>query len=453
MKLNVIAAALLLSLGGCGVVYHSPSIDSFSDGPVKVRVAPVTPDNVLIANQSGYTPRQLPAAFFQTAGSVSAIRQAGADLPDPVYDPEAKPAALESRLPPAAVSRPYAIGVSDVLLLATPQVGSTIEQLTGLLAAQNSRQGYTVQDDGAIAIPNVGRVQVAGLTVEEAEAELFQRLVEAQIDPTFSLEIAEFNSKKVSIGGAVAAPTIAPVTLSPLYLDEALAAAGGITVADQDYASVRIYRDGTLYQIPLTELYSRTGLNRILLQDGDSIFVDTEYELELAQAFFEQQIALTNFSQTSRTQALNELQAEFTVRRTALEDARQNFLTRLELGAEKRDYVYLAGEVTKQGRVPMPFGQKASLADMLYENGGTPLATADARKLYVLRGSPDPRDFGALTAWQLDTTDAANLMLATRFEMRPNDVIFAAEQPITKWNRVIQQIVPSLLNTTVSAVQ
>lgn len=129
-----------------------------------------------------------------------------------------------------------------------------------MLAAQNRRQGYTVQDDGAIAIPDVGRVMVAGLTLEEAEAALFQRLLSAQIDPSFSLEIAEFNSKRVSIGGAVGTPTIAPITLTDLTLDAAIALAGGIQTPDLDYASIRLYRDGALYQIPLNDYLSRGEL-------------------------------------------------------------------------------------------------------------------------------------------------------------------------------------------------
>ncbi|WP_417723219.1 hypothetical protein [Salipiger sp.] len=43
-------------------------------------------------------------------------------------------------------------------------------------------------------------------------------------------------------------------------------------------------------------------------------------------------------------------------------------------------------------------------------------------------------------------------MLATRLELRPNDVIFVAEQPVTRWGRVIQQITPSLITTTAAAV-
>ncbi|WP_417718665.1 polysaccharide biosynthesis/export family protein [Salipiger sp.] len=448
---TLLAALTLVAATGCGAIYHSPSVNPLKDGDTKVRVVKLTPESVLVANRSTYRPKQLPAVFFQTAGMGSGLRGAGA-TPSPVFDQTFKPNALESRIPPAVPQGPYRIGVGDVVLLATPQVGSTVEQLTGLLAASNSRQGYTVQDDGSIAIPNVGRVQVSGMTLEEAEDRLFQRLVENQIDPTFSLEIAEFNSKKVSIGGAVARPAVAPVTLTPLYLDEALAAAGGITVEDQDYASIRIYRDGTLYQIPLKDFYSSRSLPKIQLVDGDSVFVDTEYELDLAQAYFEEQIRISEFRQTARIAALNELNSEVNIRRGALSEERDNYMTRLELDSVDRDYVYLAGEVKAQARYPLPFGKTATLADALYSNGGVLTQTGDVREIYVLRGSADPREFSAVTALQLDGRDASNFMLATRLELRPNDVIFVAEQPVTRWGRVIQQITPSLITTTAAAV-
>ncbi|MCX8227438.1 MAG: polysaccharide biosynthesis/export family protein, partial [Sulfitobacter sp.] len=218
-------AVLGLSLAGCGVVYRSPSVVEGAAGGANVRVLDLNPETVVQANRSPYTPQTLPAFFSQTAGSGSGLRGAGA-LPVPPVQSESRPAALEMRLPPAADPGPYEIGIGDVVLLATPRTGSSVEQLSGLLAAQNSRQGYTVQDDGSINIPDVGRVRISGLTIEDAEAALFQRLVENQIDPTFSLEISEFNSRKISIGGAVAAPTVVPVTLTPLFLEEALAAAG-----------------------------------------------------------------------------------------------------------------------------------------------------------------------------------------------------------------------------------
>lgn len=403
----------------------------------------ITAENAILANRADYTPRSLPAVFSQYAGGGS-LRGAGA-LPEPVFERERNPGQLDVRLPPAVNPGPYRIGVGDVLLLATQQAGSTVEELTGLLAAQNRRQGYTVQDDGVIAIPDVGRVALAGLTLEEAEAELFRRLVENQIDPTFSLEISEFKSKKVSIGGAVSQPAIAPITLTPLYLDEALAAAGGVTAADLDYASVRIYRAGTLYQIPLTELFASNGLRRVQLIDGDSVFVDTAYDLEQAQSYFAEQIQLAQFKQSSRQAALNELNTEVNIRRASLEEQRRNFDRQFEYGGVERDYVYLTGEVRRPSRFALPFGHSANLADALFDAGGGLSTTfADIRQIYVLRGSTDPREFSGVTAWQLNAANAANLLMATRFELRPNDVIFVSEQPITRWNRTISQFLPTL---------
>ncbi|WP_386625039.1 polysaccharide biosynthesis/export family protein [Sulfitobacter geojensis] len=227
-----IAASILFFLASCGSVYVSPKVDA-RDG--KVRVLPVNAETVLVANRAKYNPKQLLAVFFQNAGGAGSVRGAGA-VPPTSQSEQQRPAAMTLRIPPNAAAGPYRIGVGDVLLLATKSGGSTVEELSGLLAAQNSRQGYTVQDDGAIAIPDVGRVNLDGLTLEEAEAQLFQSLVQSQIDPTFSLEIAEFNSKRVSLGGAVSNPTVAPITLTPLYLDEALAAAGGISTRDLEFA-------------------------------------------------------------------------------------------------------------------------------------------------------------------------------------------------------------------------
>lgn len=442
----LVTLCLAVLLASCGGIYTSPRVtDGVADG-TRVRVVDLNAESVRLANQSPYTPRGLPGVFSATAGSGSGMRGAGA-VPEPPYSAEARPGRLALRPPPPVNPGPYRIGVGDVLLLATPQASTSVEELTGLLAAQNRRQGYTVQDDGSIAIPDVGRIRLSGLTLEEAEDQVFQRLVANNIDPTFSLEIAEFKSRAVTIGGAVLAPTNVPLTLMPLTLDAALAAAGGISAPDLDYASIRIYRDGTLYQIPVNDLYSQAGLQRTRLLDGDSIFVDTQYDLAQAQAYFDQQIRLTEYRQNVRANALRELEAEIAIRRGNLSEARENFRTREEFGATARDYVYLTGEVGLQSRFTLPYEQRASLADALYSQGeGIPTNTGDLSQVYVLRASDDPREFGAVTAWRLDARNAANLVLASQMELRPNDIVFVAEQPVTRWNRVVQQITPQLIS-------
>ncbi|QYX57394.1 polysaccharide biosynthesis/export family protein [Roseovarius sp. SCSIO 43702] len=437
---KTIFAALAFLLSGCGVAYISPDVRA---NDPNVQVIEMDAASVAAANRSSYSPKTVPAAFFRNAGGAGSLRGVGA-TPDPAVDRQVKPSSLPMRLPPDAPQQPYTIGVGDVILLSTPQTGSTVEELSGLLKAQNSRQGYTVQDDGAIAVPDVGRINLAGLTLEEAEARVFEKLIENQIDPSFSIEIAEFNSKRVTVGGAVGNPAVVPITLTSLTLEEALAAAGGIATDDEDYASIRLYRDGTLYEVPLTEYFKRPQVQKTRLAAGDSIFVDTEFDLDNAQAYFTEQITLAQFRQDARVQALNEMNSAMNLRRAALEEERTNFATRLELDAVDRDYVYLAGEVNKPSRFALPFGQTASLADALFSEGGSSNREANPTQVYVLRGEEGS---SRITAYNLNYRQAANLILATKFELRPNDVIFIAEQPITRWNRVVQQLVPSLITS------
>jgi polysaccharide biosynthesis/export protein len=434
--------ALMLALAGCGGIYNSPGVVAEQTAAGAVRVVPIDADSIANANAAPYRPRTLPAIFARSAGTGGGLRGAGA-LPEPANDPQTRPAALPTHLPPPHQPGPYRIGVGDLVVLATPSAGTTVSELAGLLAAQNRRQGYTVQDDGAITIPEVGRVRLSGLTLEEAEAEVFQALVGRQMDPTFSIEIAEFNSQSIALGGAVRSPKAVPVTLQPLTLAHAITEAGGLAVEDTAYASIRLYRDGTIYQVPVTAYLGDTAIQRLSLKDGDSVFVDTAYDLDKAERYFAEQIQLAGFRQSARSAALDQLQAEVALRRDELAEQRANYRARVDLDAVERDYVYVAGEVGVQNRFTLPFERSASLADALFDNTrGVPNRTGTISELYVLRASADG---SGVTAWHLNALNAANLVLATSFELRPNDVIFVAEQPVTALDRLVSQIAPSLV--------
>lgn len=431
------AALLALSVSACGVTYNSPAVIEQSQDEI-VTVIEMTPNAIRAANATPYVPRGLPAAFYATAGTGNVAGAGG--VPAPPFLPDEQRRALEYRPLPDVTPGAYRIGVGDVLLLATRSGANTVEQLSGLLAATNQRQGYTVRDDGAIAIPEVGAVNVQGLTVEEAEQVVFQTLVENQIDPTFSLEVSEFNSQRVAVGGAVRNPALVPINLNPLTLGDAVVAAGDINVRDREFASIRIYRDGTLYQIPLEIYLENQALQQKVLLGGDAVFVDTSYDLDRALEFYEARIDVISLRTSVRTQALTALVSEINLRRNELEEQRSNFERREELGAEKRDYVYLTGEVTKQNRVALPYNQQATLADVLYGEGGFDNTTGDPTNIYVLRGS-----HSGVVAYHLNARNAAKFVLTTHFQMRPSDVIFIEEQPVTKWNRSIRQVLPQLI--------
>lgn len=446
----VSAAVAVLALSACGSAYISSDVSEIA-GEDGVQVVELSPAVVAYANATPFEPQSLPVAFSRIAGG-GTVGAGSGSLPDPVFDPQARPGALEVRVPPNANPGPYRIGVGDVLILATPRGEVTAEELAGLVAAQNQRQGYTVQDDGDIAIPDVGRIMIANMTLAEAEDAIFDRLIEARIDPSFSLEVAEFNSQRISVGGAVRNPGVVPVGMTPVYLDEVVATAGGLAYEADDFAVIRIYRDGELYQIPADELYSDSGYQRLRLVDGDSVFVDTAYDFEQAQAYFEEVIRRAEYTRSARADAINQLETEVSIRRGALEESRQNFRDRVEFGAEGGDYAYIAGEVREPGRFALPFENRATLADALFDAGGWRESTGNPAHIYLMRAVADPTADHAVTAYRLDGSNAINLVMATQMELRPGDVVFVAEQPITRWSRVVDQITPSVINLGRAAV-
>ncbi|MDO6590386.1 sugar transporter [Loktanella sp. D2R18] len=423
----------VLVLQGCGAAYVSPKVQA-EDGVVTV--VPLTAQAIETANQSPYSPRAIPAAFTQQIAANASNGVQGMGVL-PVLGDAPQPRQLATRIPPQVDPEPYKIGIGDIVRLTTqPETNRDTSS-----APPDEKATYTVQDDGMISIPAVGRVMLLDLTLAQAEARLFESFVSARIDPTFSLEMAEFHAQSVVIGGAVAAPVSIPITLTPIYLDEAISRAGGVAVSDGTDVSIRIYRGGSLYQLLLSEYLTTPEFHKIRLLGGDSIYIDTEFSLERAQVYFEQQITLAQTRNQARAQAVAALTAELNQRRATLAVRRTNFQDQLALDAVARDDVYLTGEVIAPGRFTLPFGREATLADALFSEGGFTSQTANPAQIYVLRAGYD----GAVTAWQLDARNVANLVLATQMNLRPNDIIFIAEQPVTRWHRVVQQMVPSLI--------
>ena len=459
------AALALTGLGGCGVFYTSPSVSegtglSSGEGALDVSVVALTYESAAAANLTPYVPSRLPLGFQPDAiGKIIAkstsVPRLGA-LPAPPSRPSARPGFIPDNMPPLTAPEPYLIGVADVLLLSVNSANASIEQIPGLISAQSKRQGFVVQDDGAIAIPDAGRINVAGLTMQDAEAVIFQALVSAGIDPAFSLEIAEFNSKRVSVGGEVRSPALVPITLKPLYLHEAVNSAGGLNVGDARVAKIQIFRDGTTYQVSASRFQTDPAVRQITMRDGDSVYVTSDFQEERARARFQEQISLLQVRQNQLNAAAQnaQIQAQTTnLELSKLEAERKAFLDRLELGAVKRDYAYLAGEVGTPRRVELPFENKAVLADVLFSENprGLNINFADYGEIYVLRRSTNPEEFSRVTAYHLDAENAANLALAGAMEIHAGDVVFVAEQPVTAWNRALTQLFPTLLFTAANA--
>ena len=406
-----------------------------------VEIVPLTYETVVGANLDPYLPPRLPAAFQSSAvgqGYVGTAAMPGVTMSTARNLP--RPGFAADTLPSAGKPERYRIGVGDVLLLAVSPQGTSVAGLPALISAQSKRAGYTVQDDGSIAVPDAGRIRVAGMTLRDAEGTIFKALIAAGIDPTFSLEVAEFHSQRVAVGGMVGGPILAPITLRPLNLNEALNLAGGITATDPSVTTIQIYRDGKTYHIGLVRYRSDPALGQLLLRDGDSIYVGPPYREAEGQANFEEQLALRDeeLDRQRRAEA-----------RQLLAEDRALFEQRLKHGAVEQPYAFLTGEVRTTTQVPLPFERTMSLANLLFNKaaGGINMKFADYGQIYVLRRETDPQKSGGLTAYHLDAENAANLAVATEFQIHANDIVFVAAQPVTTWNRVFSQITPQFFLT------
>jgi polysaccharide biosynthesis/export protein len=424
----VLSLYFIHTLSGCGIVYKSSIVND--DGSGNIRVVILTPDTVLEANNSPYEPLQLPNVFSQDAISDTHF-QNSTNLPNQIHNSQKISNSIVNHLPEPLQPQPYLIGVGDVVMLSTPEAANVVEALNGILATQNRRQGYTIQDDGTVSIPDIGRFLIGGLTLQEAEDTVFRQLVDAGVAPSFSIEIVEFNSQRVYVSGAVKSPGIEPIALQPLYLDEAISRKGGVTVNDASFLVIRLYRNGSTYQLSGLELKNQNGSGRILLRDGDRIEVDMTDHYD----------NILGLRQQARENAAWERKLEMEARR----DGANSILSRLQYGAIDREFVYIIGEVLVQKRYTLPFENTAVLADALLEGGGVSSSYGNPEQIYVLRRGADQKNSETITALHLDATNAANFLLATRLELRPNDVVFVGTQPITNWNRIINQIIPTLI--------
>lgn len=162
---------------------------------------------------------------------------------------------------PAAAPVDYRIGAGDLVRIAV--FGSP--EMSGDLRVSQS---------GAISVPLVGSVSVAGLSTNEAETLLAKRFVDGGFlrQPQVSLLVVEYQSQKVSVLGFVTKPGQYPLRASTHVLD-VLADAGGIVAqAAGDEASL-VRADGSKATIDLDALFRGDPAQNVAVIGGDRIYV------------------------------------------------------------------------------------------------------------------------------------------------------------------------------------
>ena len=80
---------------------------------------------------------------------------------------------------------------------------------------------------------------------------------------------------------------------------------------------------------------------------------------------------------------------------------------------------------------------RETLADILFTSGGV-LSSPSAKRseVYLLRGS------NPVKAFHLDAKSPTRLIVADNMELRPNDILYVAEQPLVSFNRTLSSLLP-----------
>ncbi len=148
-----------------------------------------------------------------------------------------------------------------------------------------------------------------------------------------------------------------------------------------------------------------------------------------------------------------------------------NYLMRngdiLNVPRNDKDKVYLMGEVVKPqtvriGRYGLSLTEALSAAGGINENKADPTGIFVIRRQKhkaLLRMESMPSTFNIdpirTKIYQLNAKDMTALALGEQFELIPGDVVYVTAAPISKWNRILSNILPSLsgantLRTTVT---
>nr|WP_186101269.1 polysaccharide biosynthesis/export family protein [Burkholderia gladioli] len=261
--------------------------------------------------------------------------------------------------------------------------GALQQPYTNALPGQADPYGQTVGADGTIYFPFVGRIRVAGRTAQDVRDELAAKLARYVKNPQIDLRVLSYRSQKVQVTGEVKTPGPLAITDVPLRLVDAITRSGG-TTAEADLQRVRLTRDGKFYVLDANAMLDRgEAKENVMLQPGDVINVPDR------------------------------------------SDSR----------------VFIMGEVKQPVTVPMLKG-KLTIADAITAGGGILDTDANPRQVYVLRDLQDKPDMPDI--YRLDMTQPDALMLSSRFQLKPLDVVYVGTAGSVQFNRLLQQIFPTI---------
>jgi len=247
-------------------------------------------------------------------------------------------------------------------------------------SSANMRVSSSIVDhEGNIVFESIGKVRTVGLTLNQLK-ENIENLIQPVPDSqnAFQIQVTNFASQKALISIQGQPGVLIPITDNLAKLSEVLTQ-NGLSINPDTIIQISLQRDGRTYEFSLDDLLALDGPN-IYLQPEDHISV--------------------------------------------------------QVLPYKENKVFIVGGVSPQIFKINP-ANRETLADVLFTSGG-PLSSSSAKRseVYLLRGS------NPVVAYHLDAQSPTRLIVADAMELRPNDILYVAEQPIISFNRTLATIVP-----------
>jgi polysaccharide export outer membrane protein len=302
---------------------------------------------------------------------------------------------LGAAVPQALLSykpEPYRVGPGDTLYITVwdhPELTSPAGP-----QQQTAANGRLVRSDGTMFYPYVGAVKVAGMTIEQVRQTIGSKIAKYVERPQVDVGVVGYNSQQVLLQGAFMKTEPQPITTVPLTLGQALGTAQ-INADQANMSDLILTRDGQDYHLDLTALGNGHSIAQdIYLKPGD----------------------------------------------------------RLMLPYNDTQEVYVMGEVLHPLAVTFRSVADITLTQALGRAGGLNPVTSNGKEVYVIRGAKNIDNTPA-KVFQLDARSPAAFALGDRFKVKPGDVVFVGAAGVTRWNRVLSQLLPSanLLSSAAAA--
>jgi polysaccharide export outer membrane protein len=146
-------------------------------------------------------------------------------------------AAVPAAAATAGFNNPLALTIDDYHIGPSDLLEITVFQVPELSRA------VRVNARGALTLPLIGQIQAGGLTGQQLETLIAQKLQETYLqDPQVSVFIKEFVSQRVTVSGSVNRAGVFPIS-GRTTLMQAIAMAGGLEkFADEN--DIKVFREG-----------------------------------------------------------------------------------------------------------------------------------------------------------------------------------------------------------------